>query len=144
MTTTPETPTTPLTGAEQAELRTAAYGAVTLISLAYPGALSSTRQNVAGAKVLTGATGMIGRVLAANGKVDLKGSSTAEVAEKVLPALTASVATLSAKAPADVAEFRRIVLTASEQAASTGSGPTRAHLEMLDKINAALGEDADR
>ncbi len=128
----------PLTRSEQVTLRTAAYGAVILISLALPGVVSATRQNVTGAKILTGATGIVGRVLSGKGKFYLKGASAAEIADQVLPALGETVETLAAKAPAEVGEFRRAVLTAVRQAAATGRGAGPAHNDMIDKIQAAL------
>lgn len=138
MSSTPET-SIPLTDAEQATLRTAAYGAVTLVSMAYPGLWSSPYQNVAGAKVLTGATGITGRVLSAKQKVDFDGSSTAEIAEQVLAALGDTVHTLQAKAPQEVAEFRRAVMSAVRQAAaSSRRGEIPAETEMIQKIEATL------
>ncbi|MFJ4188223.1 hypothetical protein [Kitasatospora sp. NPDC089509] len=128
----------PLTADEQTTLRKAAYGAVTLISLAYPGALSATRENIAGAKVLTGATGAVGRVLSGKGKFELNGKTTADIADEVLPALAQTVATLEAKAPQESTEFRRVVTTAVRQAAAATRGPKPAQADMIDKITAAL------
>ncbi|MFB7666350.1 hypothetical protein ACFC1R_20750 [Kitasatospora sp. NPDC056138] len=130
----------PLTRDEQTTLKKAAFGAVTLLSLAYPGAWSTTKENVVGAKVLTGTTGIVGRVLSGKDKFDIKGRTTAEIADEVLTALTSTVATLDAKAPAETAEFRRAVTTAVRQAAaSTRRGTSPAHTDMIAKITAALG-----
>lgn len=126
-----------LTIQERETIKTAAYGAVTLVSIAYPGAISTTKINVVGAKVLTGATGVVGEVLAGKDKVHIEGKSTSEIAATVLPALSAAVGVLQAKAPAEVDSFRRIVTTALEQ--STGSNPNPAQAEMISKVKAALG-----
>ena len=131
-----------LTPDEQATLRKAAFGAVTLVSIAYPGAVSTARENIAGAKVLTGATGLTGQILSGKDKVNLTGRSAAEIAHEVLPALTATVAALDATDPAEADNFRTIVTTAVEQAAATGSGPNPAQTLMIDKIKAALGTPA--
>ncbi|WP_431040768.1 hypothetical protein ACQUSR_01915 [Streptomyces sp. P1-3] len=129
----------PLTGDERLTLKKAAFGAVTLVSLAYPGAWSATKENIVGAKVLTGATGIVGRVLSGKAKFDLKGENTADIADEVLSALRATVATLDAKAPAETQEFRRAVTTAVQQAAdSTGRGTSPAQADMITKITAAL------
>jgi hypothetical protein len=121
-------------------IRTAAYGAIVLVSLAYPGAISSAKSNIVGAKILTGATGVVGDVLSAKGKPEIRGGSTAEIARVVLPALSNAVATLEDKVPEEVGEFRKIVLVAAEQAAeSTGGGTNAAEREMIEKIKAALG-----
>jgi len=126
-----------LTSDEQSTLRTAAYGAVTLLSMTRPGPISSTRQNMAGALSLTSATGLVGRILSAKEKIALKGT-TAEVADQVLPALTQAVAILDTKAPAETAEFQRAVTTAVQQAIAATSDPNPAQDDMATKITAAL------
>jgi len=126
-----------LTSDEQTILRKAAYGAVTLLSMTRPGPLASTRQNMAGALALTGATGMVGQVLATKEKIVLKGT-VAETAEQVLPALSQAVAVLDAKAPAETVEFQRVVTTALQQAADATHGPNAAQNDMIAKITAAL------
>jgi hypothetical protein len=123
-------------------LRKAAFGAVTLASIAYPGAVSTVRENIAGAKVLTGATGLTGKILSGKGKVKLTGQSVAEIADEVLPALSAAVAALNAIDLAEADTFRAIVTTAIEQAVATGSGPNPAQTLMIGKIRAALGTPA--
>lgn len=128
-----------LTDAEQHTVKTAAYGAIVLLSLAYPSARSTTKLNVVGAKVLTGATGLIGHILATRSKTKLKGSA-ADVAATVLPAINAAVQTLRTKAPTELAEFQRVVRLAMDQAAravSTGE-ISPAHAQMIDKISNAL------
>jgi hypothetical protein len=131
-----------LTPDEQATLRKAAFGAVTLVSIAYPGAVSTARENIAGAKVLTGATGLTGEILSGKDKVKLTGRSAAEIADEVLPALSATAAALDATDPAEADNFRTIVTTAAEQAAATGPGPNPAQTLMIGKIKAALGTPA--
>jgi hypothetical protein len=134
--------TATLTPDEQATLRKAAFGAVTLVSIAYPGAVSTARENIAGAKVLTGATGLTGEILSGKDKVKLTGRSAAEIANEVLPALSATVAALHPIDPAEADNFRTIVTTAAQQAAATGSGPNPAQTLMIDKIQTALGTPA--
>lgn len=105
-------------------MKTAAYGAVTLLSLAYPGAVSAARQNASGATVLTGATGIVGHVLTGKRTVEVTGRSATEVAGQVLPAPTATMRTLQAKAPEAAPEFRRVVTSAITLAAAPrGAGP---------------------
>jgi hypothetical protein len=129
-----------LTEQDKQTIRTAGYGAVVLVSIAYPGAISSTKANIVGAKVLTGATGVVGEIFSGKGDPQVHGKNTAEIAGVVLPALSAAVATLAEKAPDEVEGFRRIVTIAVEQAAeSTGKGTNQAELEMISKIKAALG-----
>lgn len=125
-----------LSAQERETIKTAAYGAVTLVSIAYPGAISTTKANIVGAKVLTGATGVVGEVLSGKDKVKVDGKSTAEIAATVLPALSASVDILRAKAPDEVDSFRRIVMIAVDQ--SVAPNPNPAQAEMISKVKAAL------
>ncbi|MET0425241.1 MAG: hypothetical protein ABW046_15265 [Actinoplanes sp.] len=123
---------------ERVALQKAAYGAVLLVSLAYPGTVSTTKINVVGAKVLSGATGEVGRALAGKIEADLPKGSAADVADEVLPALRESVAVLLRSAPDEVENFRRTVTVAVEQAASS-SGSNAATDEMITKVKDALG-----
>ncbi|MBV8931564.1 MAG: hypothetical protein JO285_03255, partial [Kutzneria sp.] len=133
---------TPLTRDEQIVLKRAAFGAVHLLSLADTSltGLSAAKENMAGARVLSGATGIIGHALNTRDKVKLKGTA-ADVADEILPALSTAVATLDHKAPDQAEEFRKLVTTAVDQAArSTQKGDiTPAQTEMINKIVTALG-----
>lgn len=132
-----------LTDEEKATLKTAAHGAVTLVSLAYPGAVATTKTNIVGAKVLAGATGLTGQVINSKPHPKIPSGSAAEMATTVLPALTESVSILQAKAPDEVDNFRRIVTVAIEQGAgSSGSGVNAAEAEMISKVKQALDVDA--
>ena len=123
---------------EKQTLQTAAYGAVTLVSIAYPGVISTARTNMVGAKVLSGATGLVGEVLA--GKVDpkLPKGTTAEVATVVLAALRESVTIMQRRAPQELENYRRMVTLAVEQGAQSGNGAKPATAEMLAKVKGAL------
>src|SRR3954452_239414 len=94
---------------EELVLQKAAYGAVLLVSLAYPGAIATTKINVVGAKVLTSGTGLVGRALAGKVEADLPKGSAADVADEILPALREAVALLERRAPDEVENFRRTV-----------------------------------
>lgn len=131
----------PLTAGEQSTLRQAAFGAVMLVSLANQGGGRARWGNIVGAKVLTDATGIVGRLLSGNQNYDLGWSSTAEVADQVLAALSETVSTLAGKATGQAGEFRRVVMTAVRQAPSrTRRGETPVHTDMIAKIAAALGD----
>jgi hypothetical protein len=66
-------------------------------------------------------------------------SSTAELADRVLPALTASVELLKKQAPQEADNFRSTVLVAVEAAAGAGQGgPGPALDAMTRKITNAL------
>ncbi|GII85042.1 hypothetical protein Ssi03_30320 [Sphaerisporangium siamense] len=129
-----------ITLSEQDEftLRTAEWGAVSLMSAA--GAAGSAHKVATeGSIALTSATGLVGHVLAKAPKGVKYGKTVAELADQVLPALTASMSLLNQQDPAEAGNFRRTVLVAIE--ASTrpqlgAPGPTLA--EMARKITEAL------
>ncbi|MEV0480169.1 hypothetical protein AB0I69_06040 [Streptomyces sp. NPDC050508] len=129
-----------LTADEKLTLQTAAHGVVSLMAAADPGPISSTRSGMAGGKALSSATGLVGHVLAEKPKgLDLGGSSTAGLADRVFTALADSVTLLKAKAPAEVENFRATIATitdAASRAHKGGAGP--AETAMIRKITAAL------
>ncbi|MHC3469795.1 hypothetical protein ACYF6T_13860 [Streptomyces sp. 7R007] len=128
-----------LTDQDKATLRTAAYGAVALMSAA--GAAGSPHRIATnGSIALASATGPVGYVLAEKSKVDgLNGKSVAELADRVLPALTEAMGLLKKQDPAEADNFRGTVLVAVEAAAGAEKkGPGPALTEMTRKITAAL------
>jgi len=141
--TTPDTPSTSvLTPDEKLTLQTAAHGVVSLMAAADPGPISSTRSGMAGGKALSSATGLVGRVLAEKAKgLDLGGSSTADLADRVFAALADSVTLLKAKAPEEVANFRGTVTTITDAASRAHrGGPGPAETAMIQKITVALSD----
>ncbi|GAB3880660.1 hypothetical protein GCM10029964_035450 [Kibdelosporangium lantanae] len=128
-----------LTEQDEATLRTAAYGAITLLAAA--GATGRPHKIAReGAIALASATGLVGHVLARNPRGDdVDGGSVAEIADRVLPALTAAVGLLKRRAPAEVENFRGTVLLAVGAAVDTQQGDTGPALaEMTRKIAGAL------
>ncbi|WP_406238576.1 hypothetical protein [Nocardia sp. NBC_01009] len=128
-----------LTDQDKTTLRTAAYGAVSLIASAdatgEPGKVATN-----GSIALSSATGPIGHVLAAKSKdIKLEGKSVAELADQVLPALTAAIGLLKKQDPAEADNFRGTVLVAIEAATQARKGESTPTLaEMTRKITAAL------
>lgn len=123
---------------DKTTLRTAAYGAITLLSAAGAAGGSAHKFATTGSIALGSATGVVGHVLAdyPKGK-ELSGKSVAEIADRVLPALTASTSLLKEKAPAEADNFRSAVLTAIASATHEGQ-PSPVVTEMINKITKAL------
>ncbi|WP_280340348.1 hypothetical protein [Nocardia neocaledoniensis] len=92
-----------------------------------------------GTTALTSATGLTGHVLSAKSRdIRLPGKTAAELADQVLPALTAAMACL-ADQPGEAADFRDTVLVAVDAATQSGKGaPSPAVTAMAAKIAAAL------
>ncbi|SDL33916.1 hypothetical protein SAMN05216298_3495 [Glycomyces sambucus] len=128
-----------LTAADKSTIRTAAYGAVTLMS--YAGIAGSAHKVATGGSLaLTAATGAVGHVLAEKKRdFKLQAKSSAALADQVLPALTASVKLLQEQDPAEAENFRRTVAVAVEAANRAHKGePSPTMAEMTRKITEAL------
>ncbi|WP_459545545.1 hypothetical protein [Nocardia sp. X0981] len=128
-----------LTDQDKSIIRTAAYGAVSLISAA-DAAGSPHKAATRGSIALTAATGLVGHVLAAKSRdIDVKGKTVADLADQVLPALTAATSLLKAQDPVEADNFRNTVLVAVEAATRPhGSVPGPVLADMTRKITAAL------
>ncbi|MEV0230543.1 serine hydrolase domain-containing protein [Nonomuraea sp. NPDC050786] len=127
-----------LTDQDKLTLRIAAWGAVSLMSAA--GAAGSAHKVATeGSIALTSATGLVGHVLAEAPKGVKYGRSVAELADQVLPALTAAMSLLKERDPAEADNFRRTVIVAVEAAVQGRKGePSPTMAEMARKITAAL------
>ncbi|MFG2286392.1 hypothetical protein ACGFOU_10070 [Streptomyces sp. NPDC048595] len=128
-----------LTVQDKNTLRTAAYGAVSLLAAA-DAAGSPHRVATNGSIALASATGPVGYVLAEKSKIEkLNGKSVAEIADHVLPALTASIDLLKKQDPAEADNFRSTVTVAIEAATRAHKGePSPAMAAMTRKITGAL------
>lgn len=127
--------TVALTAENQSVLRTAAYGAVTLLAAAGAPAKSVSRGSIA----LLSATGLVGHVLSGKSNdIHLSGKSVADIAEQVLPSLTATLRLLD-QYPGEAANFRDTVKVAVAAASQPKKGePAPAVVAMSQKIAAAL------
>ncbi|SIM76846.1 serine hydrolase domain-containing protein [Micromonospora cremea] len=125
-----------LSDQDKSTLRTAAYGAVSLMAAA-TGAPQKAATNASIA--LMSATGLVGHVLTAKAEdIELKGKTVAELGDRVLPALTAAVELLGKQAPTEADNFRSTILLAIEAAQVHPDKPSTTTAEMARKITAAL------
>ncbi|GAA4596260.1 hypothetical protein GCM10023194_68000 [Planotetraspora phitsanulokensis] len=126
-----------LTDQDTFTLRTAAWGAVSLMAAAAV-AGSPHKAATEGAIALASATGLVGHVLTKAPK-GLNSKSTAALADKVLPALTAAMNLLKKQAPAEADNFRSTVIVSIEASARPQKGePSPTMAEMARKITGAL------
>ncbi|WP_351232295.1 hypothetical protein [Streptomyces sp. NPDC002133] len=128
-----------LTDQDKTTLRSAAYGAVTLLAAA-DAAGSPHKVATHGSIALASATGPVGHLLAEKSKVgNLNGKSVAELADQVLPSLTAAVSLLQQQDPPEADNFRSIVRVALEAATRAHKGePSPTTAEITRKIFEAL------
>ncbi|WP_433593650.1 hypothetical protein [Nocardia sp. CA-145437] len=125
-----------LTAQDQATIRSAAYGAVSLLAAA---SAKPSKAASAGSLALLSATGPVGHLLNAKSKdIHLPGKTVAQLADQVLPALTTATTLLTHQDPAEADNFGTTVLTALEAAAATTPTPHPAVTEMTRKITEAL------
>ncbi|WP_067837750.1 hypothetical protein [Nocardia lijiangensis] len=128
-----------LTDQDKITVLTAAYGAVSLMSAAAAAGGSPHKVATDGSIALSSATGLVGHVLAKPKGLKLDGKSVAELADQVLPALTAAMSLLGKQAPTEADNFRSTVLVALDAAGRRHKGePSPTMAEMARKITAAL------
>jgi hypothetical protein len=124
-----------LTDQDKLTLRTAAWGAVSLMSAAGSAHKVATHGSIA----LTSATGTVGHVLTKAPKGIKYGKTVASLADVVLPALTEGMSLLKQKDAAEADNFRATILVAIDASAQAQEGePGPALVEMARKITQAL------
>jgi hypothetical protein len=133
--------TEPLSESDLQTLKTAAFGAVYLVSNADPGFFSMLRESFAASGALSSGKGVVRQVLTTGGLPTLPRQPREAVEAVVLPALRKSVAILREKAPEELADFRTLLLDAVERVAAATGGVTEAEAAALDKIRAALNTE---
>ncbi|HEU4423847.1 MAG TPA: hypothetical protein VFR67_15050 [Pilimelia sp.] len=128
----------PLTDADRRTLKTAAFGAVYLVSNADPGLLDMLRESFAASGSLAGSSEQVRGVLTTGPLPILPRHPPEAVEATVLPALRESVEILRRKAPEELETFREVVLDAAARAAGAAGGFSEAEAAARDKIRDAL------
>lgn len=131
-----------LTDDEKQTLKTAAFGAIFLVSNADPGFFSMLRESFAASGALAGGTGLVKEVMTAGALPKLPKDSPEQVEAAVLPALRHSVQILTAKAPDELENYRTTVLAAADRVAKASEGVSAHEAAMLAKVREALGVPA--
>lgn len=130
---------TEYTDQERQTLRTAAFGAVFLVSHADPGFFASFKESIAGAKALAGASPELQSVFKSGGLPEIPKGSPAELESGVLTALQQSAGILQAKSPQDLTEFRTIISSACDQVANASGGVRDTETAAIAKVKSAIG-----
>lgn len=129
----------PLTAEEKSTLKTAAYGAVFLVSNADPGVLAMIKESFAASSALAESIGLVKEALTTGGLPDLPRDAPDEVEAATLPALRRSVQILQAKAPQEVDHYRSTVIMAADRVAGASEGVSSGEAAMVAKVKEALG-----
>jgi broad specificity phosphatase PhoE len=127
------------TDQERQTLRTAAFGAVYLVSSAEPGFLDTVKESLAGSRAFAKAS-ELRDVLRTGGLPKMPMGSRQEIEREVITALSESQRILEAKGPEQVQEFRTAVTQAVDEVArAAGGGASPSEQDAISKIKAALG-----
>ncbi|HEY7225115.1 MAG TPA: hypothetical protein VH561_16195 [Micromonosporaceae bacterium] len=131
--------TTMYTDQERRTLRTAAFGAVYMVSSAEPGFFDMVKESFAGSKAFAKSS-ELRDILRSGGMPQMPQGSPEDIEQGVLSALTESQQILESKGPNDLAGFRDAVSGAVDEIAkAAGGGASPREAEAIDKIKAAMG-----
>lgn len=130
---------TDYTDDERDTIRTAAFGAMTLVSAADPGFLAMFKESMAGAKALASATGDLATVLRSGGVPTAPAGTPDQMKATVLAALRDSTRIMSARSQEDLRAFRMVIAAACEEVAVAHDGVTPGERDAVDDVKAAAG-----
>jgi len=125
---------TEYTDQERDIIRSAAFGAMTLVSAADPGFFAMFKESMAGAKALASAPQPLQGLLKSGGMPSAPKDKTS-----VLTALQQSKQILSSKSPEDLAAFQDVITTACNEVAKANDGVNEAETSAINEVRAAIG-----
>jgi hypothetical protein len=127
------------TDQERETLRTAAFGAVYMVSSAEPGFFDMVKESFAGSKAFAKSPALRD-VLRSGGLPQMPQGSPEQVEQNVLSALSESLEILASKGPDEVRGFQTAVSSAVDEVAkAAGGGPSSKETEAIGKVKAAVG-----
>ena len=130
---------TEYTDQERQTIRTAAFGAVYMVSSADPGMVDMVKESFAGSKAFARAP-ELKDVLRGGGMPKVPTGSAREIEQHALSALSDSQAILASKSPEELDGFRQAVIgVVNEVANAAGGGASSREIEAIGKIKAAIG-----
>ncbi len=130
---------TDFTDDEKKQLRSAAFGAVFLVSQADPGMFDMIKESFAASKSFSQASGDLQDVFRGMSMPSVPKGSKDQVEQGILGDLSASVATLQSKFPQELDAYRHVVLDACTSAAEAAKGVSTEETAALSKVTSALG-----
>jgi len=130
---------TDYTDEEKATLRSAAFGAMMLVSAADPGFFAMFKESMAGAKALAAAPADLRELLKSGGMPPVPKGSPAEVETAVLAQLQQAVAILQAKAPQDLDGYKAVIVAACDHVANASKGVAESETAAIAKVKGAIG-----
>jgi hypothetical protein len=125
---------------ERQTLRTAAFGALYLVSSADPGFFDMVKESLAGSKALANSSPELRELLKSGGLPKVPKGSPTEIESGVLTALERSTTILQSKGQPDLEGFRNAVTSAVDQVAeAAGGGVADSEAAAIGKVRSALG-----
>jgi len=130
---------TTYTDQERQTLRTAAFGAVYMVSSAEPGFLDTVKESFAGSKAFAKSP-ELRDVLRSGGMPKMPSGSRQEIEQGVISALSDSQQILQSKGNDQLNDFRSAVTDAVDGVAqAAGGGASPSEQDAISKIKAAIG-----
>jgi hypothetical protein len=130
---------TTYTDSERQTLRTAAFGAVYMVSKADPGFMDMVKESYAGSKALASSSPELKDLLRHGGMPQMPKGQPQDIEAGVLSALNESQTILQGKGGNELNDFRSAVTNAVDQVASAaGGGISQREAEAIGKVKAAL------
>jgi len=130
---------TEYTDQERQALRTAAFGAMFLVSNADPGFFDMIKESFAGSKALAETSPELRDLLKSGGIPKIPKGSPTEIESNVLAALQQSTAILQTKSPVELDGFRNAVSSAVDQVAAAAGDVKETEAVAVTKVKVALG-----
>ena len=124
---------------ERQTLRTAAFGAIFLVSSAEPGFIDMIKESFAGSKAFANTSPELRELFKSGGMPQIPKGSPGDVESSVLNALSQSTSILQAKGGPELDGFRGAVTNAMDQVAAAAGDTSPKELAAAGKVKAALG-----
>jgi len=124
---------------ERQTLRTAAFGAIFLVSSAEPGFVDMIKESFAGSKALANTSPELRELFKSGGMPQIPKGSPGDIESSVLNALSQSTSILQSKGGPELDGFRGAVTSAVDQVAAAAGDTSPKELAAAGKVKAALG-----
>lgn len=124
---------------ERDTVRSAAFGAMALVSKADPGFFAMFKESIAGSKAFANASPELQELLKSGGMPSMPKGNPEEIDTAILTSVKQAVALLQQKGPDEVEGFKAVIVDACTKVAEASKGVAPAETEAIGKVKSALG-----